>query len=1311
MLSFGALAAKVFGSANDRRIKSYRPTVDAINALEPELEQLTDAELRARTDAFRKQLADGTELKELLVPAFATVREAAKRTLGQRPFDVQLIGGMVLHEGNIAEMKTGEGKTLVATLPVYLNALTGRGVHVVTVNDYLAKRDAEWMGRIYKFLGLTVGCIVHGLEDDQRRQQYNCDVTYGTNNELGFDYLRDNMKLGLTSMVQPGLRTFSRALWQDVSALFEATAEPVDGEADRSAAVALHVERICDASDNLRREAADWYRFRSQIDPDRKGEWEESIAEIEALYRDIDAAKGSLDNANDVSGTAGAEFKELCQKFTAALSMDPLRPEPGDDLLSSSNAFHAYAIVDEVDSILVDEARTPLIISGPVEDRSDLYNALDDLVRQLMAEHRRIESELTLEYSKQETKKEELKELLKTQGLFELDEKQRQISFTEAGNEHMERLLAAKDLLKGDSLYDIDNVTVVHHANQALKAHGLFLRDRDYIVKADEVIIIDEFTGRMMQGRRYSDGLHQALEAKEHVKIQPENQTLASITFQNYFRLYQKLAGMTGTAATEAAEFMDIYKLDVLEVPTNMPVDRTDEHDEVYRTIPEKARAIVAEIADCRRRGQPVLVGTVSIEKSEQLSALLKDKKYIRELGLYIKKQAEQLKDGKEDELKKHLIDVGDYLEDLGRKGGSDPVPHQVLNARYHEQEAHIIAQAGVPATVTIATNMAGRGTDIQLGGNDRYRARDWLKEEIEAGRMTVVHRDGDDIEQLRKWVDDVLYLGDDWIEDHLKQWIEEKLAEWSSAQTGAGRQPGVREMAKERAQIEGDRRAVAEKRAEIAQEFLAGANSSGRRNGLDEEIGVGWFDEGLSGEAREWLKDAGRAWGFGSINETLFRFMSDRLRGWVEQEKLAGRQPGAAEIAAKRAAIVGTFGAVRVRCAEIQADVAAKKKRAIDAGGLYVLGTERHESRRIDNQLRGRSGRQGDPGRSKFYLSLEDDLMRIFGASNRMDGMLRKFGLQEGEAITHPWINKALEKAQQKVEARNFDARKYTLKYDDVMNDQRKVIFEQRIDIMGRDDVSDTVADMRRQVVQGLVARCIPENAYAEQWDAATLKEEIDRIFDVQVPVDAWAAEEGIADQEITDRLMAAIDQKAQSKEAEIGPEGMRQVEKMVLLHTLDHLWREHLIVMEHLRSVIGFRGYGQRDPLNEYKRESFELFETMLSNLREQVTGHLMHFRAMGGPPDDLLEPVELPAMQAHHVDPFTGEDELAMAGAALAAGSRPGPAVRVGDRRAPLQTRRAAAALNPKDPATWGKVARNSPCPCESGKKYKHCHGKHD
>ena len=1164
MLSFGVLAAKVFGSANDRRIKSYRPTVDEINALEPELEKLSDAELRARTAAFRKELAEGKDLKDLLVPAFATVREAARRTLGQRHFDVQMIGGMVLHEGRIAEMKTGEGKTLVATLAVYLNALTERGVHVVTVNDYLAKRDAEWMGRIYKFLGLTVGCIVHDLDDDQRREQYACDVTYATNNELGFDYLRDNMKMAAGEMVQRG---------------------------------------------------------------------------------------------------------------------------------------HAYAIVDEVDSILIDEARTPLIISGPVEDRAELYNAIDDLMKVLAVEADKIEKQVEKEHGK-----EQAKEVLKTLALIEIDEKQRQVSFTEAGNERLEQMLVERQLLKdGQSLYDIESVTVVHHANQALKAHRLFLRDRDYIVKGGEVIIIDEFTGRMMQGRRYSDGLHQALEAKEHVKIQPENQTLASITFQNYFRLYEKLAGMTGTAATEASEFQDIYRLEVLEVPTNMPVDRTDEHDEVYRTAKEKARAIVAEIADCRRRGQPILVGTTSIEKSEQLSALLRDRKYIRELGAYIGKHAEAIKDGKEPELKQHLTEVSTYLSDLGRKNDGDPLPHQVLNARYHEQEAIIIAQAGVPGTVTIATNMAGRGTDIQLGGNDRYRVRDWLKEQLETGQLAVVQGEDDDPELLRKWVDDILYLGDDWIDARLNRGMTEKVDTWAKEQAAGSREPGPTELSKKRADIVGDRRGLAARRAEIAREFADSVKNGG---GQDANFD-GWFDPDLRTEAQEWAKDIGRP-GFGALNENLFRFMSDRLSSWRDREGIAGRPPSAADISTRRAAVVATFNAVKASCAEIQADVVAKKQMAVDAGGLYVVGTERHESRRIDNQLRGRSGRQGDPGRSKFYLSLEDDLMRIFG-SGRMDGVLTKLGLQEGEAITHPWINKALAKAQQKVEARNFDSRKYVLKYDDVMNDQRKVIFEHRIEIMGNDDVSETVVDMRNQVLTELVAQCIPQNAYAEQWDTATLKGEIERVFNVDVPVERWAAEEGIADQEITERLLKEIEDKTKAKEAEFGPEAMRQIEKMVLLQTLDHLWREHLVVLEHLRSVIGFRSYGQRDPLNEYKTEGFQLFETMLANLREAVTGQLMHMQALPGEHEDLFQPVELPPMQAHHADPFSGEDELAMAEAAISGGERSD--MRSAERRAPLQTRRGATMANPKDPGTWGKVSRNAVCPCGSGKKYKHCHGKHD
>ncbi len=910
MVGFGTFASKLFGSSNDRKVKTYKAAVDQINALEPELEALSDEALRARTDEFRKQVADGADVDSLLVPAFATVREAAKRTLGQRHFDVQLTGGMVLNEGRIAEMKTGEGKTLVATLPVYLNALTGRGVHVVTVNDYLAKRDSEWMGQIYEFLGLKVGCIVHGIEDEDRRTAYAADVTYGTNNELGFDYLRDNMKYSLDGMVQRG---------------------------------------------------------------------------------------------------------------------------------------HAFAIVDEVDSILVDEARTPLIISGAVEDKSDLYVTIDKFIPKLVEPD------------------------------YELDEKNKSINLTEEGNEHAEELLKEAGLLQGESLYDAENVSVVHHINQALRAHKLFARDRDYIVKGGQVVIIDEFTGRMMEGRRYSEGLHQALEAKEGVAIQPENQTLASITFQNYFRLYDKLAGMTGTAATEAEEFMDIYKLDVIEVPTHLSVARADEDDEVYRTAEEKYRAIIELVRDCRERGQPVLVGTTSIEKSELLSEELKKKN----------------------------------------------VQHNVLNARYHEQEAQIIAQAGVPGAVTIATNMAGRGTDIQLGGNADMRIA------AETADMT-------------------------------------------------------------------DETAIA-----------------GKAEAITTEI------EGL-------------------------------------------------------------------------------KKQALDAGGLYVIGTERHESRRIDNQLRGRSGRQGDPGCSKFFLSLDDDLMRIFG-SERMDSMLQKLGLQEDEAIVHPWINKALEKAQQKVEARNFDIRKNLLKFDDVMNDQRKVIFEQRVDIMADEEVSETVNDMRHEVIEDLVSRHIPEKAYAEQWDVGGLKEEINTHLALDLPVEEWAAEEGIADQEIRERLIQKADTAAAARAARIGIEDMRHIEKAVLLQTLDHLWREHLIMLEHLRQVVGLRGYGQRDPLNEYKTEGFTLFESMLSKLREAVTGQLMRVELADNIPTELFDE-DLPDMEAMHINPMTGEDEMMEAELAFADGST-------------TTVRRGAVGMNPEDPSTWGKIPRNTPCPCGSGKKYKHCHGKLD
>ncbi|MGF1649018.1 MAG: preprotein translocase subunit SecA [Hyphomicrobiaceae bacterium] len=946
MISLGKLASKVFGSSNDRKVKAYRARVEQINALEPELEQLSDDALRARTEAFRKQIAEGASISDLLVPAFATVREGAKRSLGQRHYDVQLIGGMVLNDGKIAEMKTGEGKTLVATLAVYLNALTGRGVHVVTVNDYLARRDAAWMGQVYRFLGLSVGVIVNEMDDAERQAAYACDVTYATNNELGFDYLRDNMKMARREMVQ----------------------------------------------------------------------------------RD-----------------------------------------------------HAFAIVDEVDSILIDEARTPLIISGPIDDKADLYIAVDKYIPKLVA------------------------------GDFEVDEKQRTVTFSESGNEKLEAMMVEDGLMTG-SLYDIENVTLVHHATQALKAHKLFQRDKDYIVRGRDVVIIDEFTGRMMPGRRYSEGLHQALEAKENVDIQPENQTLASITFQNYFRLYEKLGGMTGTAATEADEFLDIYGLDVIEIPTNVPVARIDDDDEIYRTAEEKWEAIIDEIEAARERRQPVLVGTASIEKSEHLSKLLTER----------------------------------------------GVTHQVLNARYHEQEAYIIAQAGVPGAVTIATNMAGRGTDIQLGGNLEMRIAD------EVGEM----------------------------------------------------EPGVARDA-----------ALARIRDEIAQ-------------------------------ARADVLAAEQV---------------------IEIEPAKGTKPA---------------------------------KTITRPGGLYVIGTERHESRRIDNQLRGRSGRQGDPGRSKFYLSLEDDLMRIFG-SNRMDKILGSLGLQRGEAIAHPMMNKSLEMAQRKVEARNFDIRKQILKYDDVMNDQRKVIFDQRIDIMAQDDVSETIRDMRHDVVAALVAKYVPEKAYAEQWEIPKLEDEVRTIFDLEEPIASWAAEEGIANEEIKQRLIEAVDAKAVEKAVEIGEQNIREVEKAVLLQTLDHLWREHLVTLEHLRQVIGFRAYGQRDPLNEYKSEAFLLFEAMLVKLREAVTGQLMHIRLV--PEMPLYDEEQLPPLEAIHpqFQPQYGDgiDHLALADQAIRNESRTSAAREDGElKTAPVRNRVAAKSRDPSNPATWGKVARNEACPCGSGKKYKHCHGQY-
>ncbi|TIW19476.1 MAG: preprotein translocase subunit SecA, partial [Mesorhizobium sp.] len=826
---------------------------------------------------------------------------------GLRPFDVQLIGGMVLHNGGIAEMRTGEGKTLVATLPVYLNALAGKGVHVVTVNDYLAKRDAEWMGRVYEFLGLTVGIIVHGLSDDERREAYASDVTYATNNELGFDYLRDNMKYERSQMVQRG---------------------------------------------------------------------------------------------------------------------------------------HAYAIVDEVDSILVDEARTPLIISGPLEDRSEMYNTIDAFMLKLGPAD------------------------------YEVDEKQKTTIFTEDGTENLENMLRDAGLLKGESLYDVENVAIVHHVNNALKAHLLFQKDRDYIVRNGEIVIIDEFTGRMMPGRRYSEGLHQALEAKEHVQIQPENQTLASVTFQNYFRLYKKLAGMTGTALTEAEEFANIYNLEVTEIPTNLPVVRKDEDDEVYRTVDEKYKAIVKEIKEARDKGQPILVGTTSIEKSEQLAERLR-------------------KDGFKN--------------------------FEVLNARHHEREASIVAQAGKPGAITIATNMAGRGTDIQLGGNADMR--------------------------------------------------------------------------------------IAEELAEVP-----------------------------AGPERE------------------------------AQEK------------------------------RIRDDVAQLKEKALAAGGLYVLATERHESRRIDNQLRGRSGRQGDPGRSKFFLSLQDDLMRIFG-SERMDGMLQKLGLKEDEAIIHPWINKALEKAQKKVEARNFDIRKNLLKYDDVSNDQRKAVFQRRIELMDGEGLAETVAEMREGVIEEIVAKNIPENAYAEQWNVAGLKEEVAQYLNLDLPVEDWVKEEGIAEDDIRERITAAADAAAKERADRFGPDVMSYVERSVVLQTLDHLWREHIVNLDHLRSVVGFRGYAQRDPLQEYKGEAFELFQAMLGNLEQAVTAQLMRVELVRQAAD--APPPAAPDMFGSHIDGTTGEDDFQGGETALLVRQESNAIVAPEDR-------------DPKNPATWGKVGRNEACPCGSGKKYKHCHG---
>ena len=920
MLGF---AKKLFGSSNDRKVRQLMSRVSRITALEPRYEAMSDSELRGQTEVFRSRLSAGEKLEALMDEAFAAVREASKRTLKQRHYDVQLVGGMILHQGGIAEMRTGEGKTLVATAPVYLNALEGKGVHVITVNDYLARRDAEWMGQVYRFLGMEVGVIVNGLSQGQRQAAYAADITYGTNNEFGFDYLRDNLVYDVREMVQRG---------------------------------------------------------------------------------------------------------------------------------------HNFAIVDEVDSILIDEARTPLIISGPTEDRSDFYRTMDLIV----------------------------KELVKEEGTYDLDEKQRQVLLSERGSERLEEMLKeAGHLAEGtEDLYDAANVSVVHHANQALRANKLYVRDKDYIVKGGEIMLIDEFTGRMMQGRRLSEGLHQAIEAKENVEIQPENQTLASVTIQNYFRLYNKLSGMTGTASTEEAEFMDIYKMSVAEIPTNRPIQRIDIDDEVYRTAKEKNDAIIRQIVDCHLRGQPILVGTVSIEKSETLSELLNQHSFER--------------DGKP------------------VKG----IPHQVLNARFHEQEAFIVAEAGVPGAVTIATNMAGRGTDIQLGGN-----------------------------------------------------LEMKISRWRQEQRALG--------------------------VEVTPE---------------------------------------------------------------------------AEEAQEQAFV---------------AEISEKKAQAMAAGGLFVLGTERHESRRIDNQLRGRTGRQGDPGTSKFFLSCEDDLLRIF-AGERLDGIMRSFGLQEGEAITHKWLNSAIATAQKRVEQRNYEMRKNLLKYDDVVNDQRKAVFEQRQEFMESSDLSELATEMRHDTIADLVDRHMPPKAYAEQWDVEGLKERVEAILGMDLPIAEWAAEEGVSNEEIEQRLVEASDRRYAERIEIVGPEQMRDLEKNFLLQMIDMQWREHLVHLDHLRAVIGLRGYGQRDPLNEYKTEAFALFEKLLIDLRQNVTRWLMtvEFRFQ----EPLPEP-SLPAFQEIHIDPLTGENEAGgLSAAALEAFGE--------DERAALPH----AAL----PGGWDRTPRNAQCPCGSGRKFKHCHG---
>ena len=872
MPSLNSVLNSVFGSSNDRKLKKFNSQVVAINQLEADFEKLIDKDLKNKTLEFKARISSGESLDNILVEAFAVVREAGKRTLGQRHFDVQLLGGLVLNQGNISEMKTGEGKTLVATLPVYLNALEEKGVHVVTVNDYLAKRDSEWMGQIYNFLGMTVGTITSDLDEEEKRKSYQADITYGTNNEFGFDYLRDNMKYNMDQLVQRG---------------------------------------------------------------------------------------------------------------------------------------HNFAIVDEVDSILVDEARTPLIISGQVEDKSQLYNKIDKIIPKISANH------------------------------IDIDEKSKNVTLTDEGNEFLDELLVKEKLMDIDSsIYDMENVSLVHHVNQALKAHKIFNKDTDYLVKDNQVIIIDEFTGRMMEGRRFSDGLHQALEAKEKVMIQPENRTMASITFQNYFRLYKKLSGMTGTASTESEEFLDIYNLDVISIPPNIKITRKDHDDEIYRTAEEKYNAIIESIIESNKKGQPVLVGTTSIERSEYLSKLLKNKK----------------------------------------------IDHNVLNAKYHQQEAEIIAQAGSYGKVTIATNMAGRGTDIQLGGADNPE-------------------DG--------------------------------------------------------------------------------------------------------------------------------------------------------------------------------------KTKTINAGGLYVIGTERHESRRIDNQLRGRSGRQGDAGESKFYLSLEDDLMRIFG-SDRLDLILKKLGLEEGESIVHPWINTALERAQKKVESRNFEIRKTLLKFDNVMNDQRKVIFEQRLDLLKEENVNETIHEMRLEVVSEILNKAIPENSFIDDWDSELIEKEVKRIFNLKTPIKNWLKDTEIDSEQLEAKLNEYFDEEYLKKRKGFGEQISDSIEKSILMQIIDQNWTDHLGQLEDLRQIVGIRGYGQRDPLNEYKSESFLLFENLLNKFREDVTRTLFHIRMVS---DEAIEKLN---ENNNQIETHHNKDENI-------------------SKNKTVINKAKNIEIDPNNPSTWGKVGRNELCPCGSGKKYKNCHGK--